>query len=147
MLGCAAVGRSVSADLQGIWNIRIDDSSFEPVSKDAKRQDYIQWSQNLMQWQANSVEQAQRTGDTRTAINIDWNEVVLRGSEHFSENYSRFILPATMPAPTVQSQAEEAVEPPMPPAQNAQEEAQESPASMPPMPPMTAESALADLQA
>lgn len=87
------------ADLQGLWNIRIDDSSFEPVSKDAKRQDYLQWAENLSAWQANSVAQAERTGDATQAINVDWNEVALRGSEHFSENYSRFTLPATEPLP------------------------------------------------
>jgi len=120
------------ADLMGLWNIRIDDSSFEPISKDAKRQDYLQWAQNLQQWQANSVEQATRNNDTTQAINIDWNEVALRGSEQFSENYSRFVLPAT-----VQPVEEAPVEPQPAPMDEAPAEA---------LPPLSPDEALADLQ-
>lgn len=96
------------SEIQGMWNIRIDDSSFEPVSKDAKREDFLNWAVNLTQWQQNSVAQAERTGDPTQALNIDWGEVAVRGSEHFSENYQRFALPATQPEEVVEEEVVEA---------------------------------------
>lgn len=124
------------ADLVGLWNVRIDDSSFEPVSKDAKRQDYIQWADNLKSWQEQSVAQAERNQDPAMAINVDWNEVALRGSEHFSENYSRFILPAKAPV---------VVEQPQPAPMDVMPEMPVE--AMPALPPLSADEALTDLQA
>lgn len=131
------------ADLQGLWNVRIDDSSFEPVSKDVKRQDYLQWAENLSAWQANSVAQAERNQDPSMAINVDWNEISLRGSEHFSENYSRFILPATAPVTELPPDGA----PINPEEIIAAEIPEEEPQGLPPIEPLSPDEALADLQA
>lgn len=87
------------SDQMGVWNIKIDDGSFEPVSKDAKRQDFLAWAANLQGWQNASVEQATRLNDPTMAMNIDWNAVAQRGTEHYSENYSHFVLPPQNPLP------------------------------------------------
>lgn len=84
-------------DMIGLFGVRIDDGSFEPVSKDQKRQDYLQYVTNLKAWEDASVEQAQRTGDPSDAIRINWNQVAQRGSEQFSENFGQFSLPAVAP--------------------------------------------------
>lgn len=124
-------------EMMGIWNLRIDDSSFEPVSKDAQRQDYLAYAGQLAAWQALSVEQATRLNDPKKAMNINWDEVAKRGSEKFSENYAHFVLPPQEPVPAPQP---EVVEQPVPvPVEPVQE--------MPQMQPMTADEALGALQA
>lgn len=79
-------------DMTGIFGVKVDDSSFEPVSKDQKRQDFLAFKDYLVQLQAASVEQAQRTQDPNQAINLDFAELVQRGSEYFSENSSHFLI-------------------------------------------------------
>lgn len=122
-------------EMMGIWNLRIDDSSFEPISKDAQRQDFLTYTGQLAQWQASSVEQATRLNDPTKAININWDEVAQRGSEKFSENYAHFVLPPQepLPAPAPEPVAEPVAVPVA--------------AEVPQLPPMTAEEALGSLQA
>lgn len=84
-------------DLMGIFGVKIDDGSFEPISKDQKRQDFLAFVAAVQAWQTSSVAQSERTQDPTDALRIDWNEIVLRGSEHFSENASHFILPPAAP--------------------------------------------------
>lgn len=79
-------------DMIGIFGVKIDDGSFEPISKDQKKQDFLAYQQFVMGVQNASVEQATRTQDPNQAINLDYNEILMRGSEHFGENASRFIL-------------------------------------------------------
>lgn len=84
-------------DVVGIFGVKIDDGSFEPVSKDQKRQDYLAFVAALQGWQDSSVAQAERTQLPEDAIRLDWNEIVLRGSEHFAENANHFLLPNVVP--------------------------------------------------
>lgn len=79
-------------DMLGIFGVKIDDGSFEPVSKDQKKQDFLQYKDFAIQVQAASVEQAARTQDPNQAVNIDFTELFQRGSEHFGENASSFIV-------------------------------------------------------
>lgn len=79
-------------DMTGIFGVKVEDSSFEPISKDQKRQDFLAFKDYIVQLQAASVEQAQRTQDPNQALNIDFGELVQRGSEYFGENSSHFIV-------------------------------------------------------
>lgn len=96
-------------DLMGIFGVKVDDGSFEPISKDQKRQDFLAFVAAMQGWQSSSVEQADRTGDPTDALRIDWNEVTVRGADHFAENPSHFLLPSTTPPPApVEAPAAEA---------------------------------------
>ena len=122
------------SDTMGIWNIRIDDSSFEPVSKDVKLKNFTEYTANLQALQAASVDQATRLGKPEQAMNLNFDEMAQRASELNSENYAHYVLPPQKPAP----QPEPAPAP-------------EMPAPLPPgpeldIPPMTAEQALGELQ-
>jgi hypothetical protein len=86
-------------DLMGIFGVKVDDGSFEPISKDQKRQDFLAFIGSLQTWQGSSVEQAERTQDPTDALRIDWNQIAVRGAEHFAENSSHFLLPAVAPPP------------------------------------------------
>lgn len=113
-------------DMVGIFGVKVDDGSFEPISKDQKKQDFLAYQQFLMGVQQASVAQAQRTQDPNQAINIDFSELAQRGSEHFGETASSFIVDNTQITPQ-QPTAPTAVTPPNDP--NA------------PTPPMTADAA------
>lgn len=95
-------------DLLGIFGVKVNDSSFEPISKDQKKEDFMNFVQSATGWQASSVEQATRTQDPTDAINLDWNEIMVRGSEVFGENASHFTKPATAPAVQPEAPAEPA---------------------------------------
>lgn len=82
-------------DMMGIFGVKVEDGSFEPVSKDQKKQDFLAFKDFVMTVQAASVEQAARTQDPNQAVNLDFNEFLQRGSEHFSENMSHFIIDNT----------------------------------------------------
>lgn len=125
------------SDNMGIWNIRIDDSSFEPVSKDAKLQDFLKYTANLQAWQGASVEQSMRLNRPDMAMNVDWDEVAKRGSELNGEKYSNFVLPPQMPVPATPAPTEA----PTAPTEEAPTPAQPAEAA-----PMTAEQALGELQ-
>lgn len=90
-------------DLMGIFGVKVDDGSFEPVSKDQKKQDFLAYQQFVMAVQAASIDQAARTQDPTQAINLDFNELLQRGSEHFSENASHFILSADQIQPVAEA--------------------------------------------
>lgn len=86
-------------DMTGIFGVKIDDNSFEPVSKDQQRQDFLAFKDFLVQVRSASVEQAQLTQDPNQAVNIDWNELITRGSEYFSQASSHFVLDNTKITP------------------------------------------------
>lgn len=98
-------------DMMGIFGVKVDDSSFEPVSKDQKRQDFLAYKDFVISMQEASVAQAQRTQDPTQALNIDFVELMQRGSEHFSENASHFLIDTTQIQPQ-QPSAPTAVTPP-----------------------------------
>lgn len=135
------------SDISGIWNIKVDDNSFEPVSKDAQRQDYLAYVQFVQGLQQASIEQSERNKTPDTAINLDFNEIGKRGSELFSQNYSHYVLPAVV----VKQQEEES--PATPPAATPPEIPPEALAAMqppvaaqPPAPEMTPQQAILDLR-
>lgn len=123
-------------DQMGIWNIKVDDSSFEPISKEAKRKDYLDYAANLKGWQEASVEQSVRLNNPEMAMNVNWDEVARRGSEQYSESYSHFILPPMKPVPTEPEPAPVAEVPVEAPMEN-----------LPIAAPLTAEEALGELRA
>lgn len=101
-------------DMIGIFGISIDDGSFEPVSKDEKRKNYLEFIQNLIAWQSTSVDQAERTGDPTDALRMNWNDIATRGAEHYGESLSKFTLP-TKVAETPKEEPSETGLPALPP--------------------------------
>lgn len=86
-------------DLPGMYSIKVDDGSFEPISKDEKRKNFLEFIANTKTWQDASVAQAERTQSPDDAVDIDWNEVFIRGADIYGENPSHFIKNKTT-APT-----------------------------------------------
>ena len=94
-------------DMLGIFGVKVDDGSFEPVSKDQKKQDFLAYYEFMSQLQESSVAQAERTQDPNQVINLDFGEILMRGSEHFSENPKHFVVPTSeitpqQPTPTTE---------------------------------------------
>jgi len=85
-------------DMIGLVSIKIDDGSFEPISKDEKRKNYLDYIANLQGWQTASIAQADRSGQFEDAVRLDWHEIVQRGAEQFGENSSHLLLPTKPPA-------------------------------------------------
>ena len=79
-------------DMMGIFGVKVDDGSFEPISKDQKRADFLAYKDFVFGLQDKSVAQAERTQDPNQVVNLDFNQFLMRGSEHFSENASHFII-------------------------------------------------------
>ena len=106
-------------DIRGNFVLRVDENSFEPISNDQMRDNYIQFVANVQQWAAASREQAQANGTKEGIISIDYLNAVTRLAELSSENPSSIILPAANNALTPEEQKpdeepEEPEEPEMP---------------------------------
>lgn len=98
-------------DMMGIFGIKVDDGSFEPISKDQKKQDFLAYKDFVFGLQDASVAQAERTQDPNQAINLDFSQFLMRGSEHFSENASHFIIDNTEITPQAPSAPAEVTAP------------------------------------
>lgn len=81
-------------DIKGSFILRIDESSFEPVSQSERRENYKAYVANVQAWAQASREQAQANGTTDGIINIDYRNAVERFSELSSENAGSIILDA-----------------------------------------------------
>lgn len=95
-------------DMMGIFGVRVDDGSFEPISQDQKRTNFLAYKDFMLGIQNASVLQAERTQDPNQAVNLDFAQLVSRGSEQFNENSTHFIIDnsqitpqAPTPAPDV----------------------------------------------
>jgi hypothetical protein len=80
-------------DMLGIFGVKVDDGSFEPVSKDQKKQDFVMFKDFALGLQNASVAQAERTQDPNQALNLDFADFFQRGAEHFGEVAGNFIVP------------------------------------------------------
>ena len=98
-------------DMMGIFGVKVDDGSFEPVSKDQKKQDFLAYKDFVLSLQDASVAQAERTQDPTQALNIDFNQLLNRGSEHYSENASHFVVNVNEIKPQLPSQPTEMTPP------------------------------------
>ena len=95
-------------DIRGNFLLRVDENSFEPISADQMRSNYIEYIANLQNWANASREQAQANGNTAGIISINYAHAVERLSELSSENPSTIILPVENPqALTEEQQAEQ----------------------------------------
>lgn len=94
------------ADIRGNFVLRVDENSFEPISNDQMRTNYIQFIANVQQWAAASREQAQANGDNAGIISIDYLQAVNRLAELSSENPNAIILPAANQALQPEEQEE-----------------------------------------
>lgn len=79
-------------DMLGIFGVKVDDSSFEPVSKDQMRSNFLAYKDFALGIQNASVAQAQRTQDPNQALNLNFQDFFQRGSEHFGENAQNFVI-------------------------------------------------------
>lgn len=95
------------ADIRGNFILRVDENSFEPISNDQMRNNYIQFIANVQNWAAASREQAQANGTTEGIISIDYLNAVSRLAELSSENPNTIILPAANQALTPEETQQE----------------------------------------
>lgn len=116
-------------DIIGIFGIKIDDGSFEPISKDETKQNKLEFVDKVLQLQKASVEQADRNQDTSQAINLDFAEMMTDVGDQYGESVARFIAKPTV-VPPVQGM-------PQPP----QSTPTDVPAAQPLVAPMSAEAA------
>jgi hypothetical protein len=117
-------------DMMGIFGVKINDGSFEPISQDQKKQDFLAYQQFILGIQSASVQQAQRTQDPNQAVNLDFHEILQRGSEHFGENSGHFVVDNTQITPQIPTKPNAITPPgdpnaPVPDAENPQENAAE----------------------
>lgn len=125
-------------DMMGIFGVKVDDGSFEPISKDQTRQNFLAYKDFVLGIQAASVDQATRTQDPTQALNVDFEQLMNRGSEHFGENPGHFTKATNEITPQAPS-APAGVTPPEDP--NAPIEDGTDPMAPPPAEPMTPEDA------
>ena len=125
-------------DMVGIFGVRIDDGSFEPISKDQKRTNFLAYKDFVLGIQAGSVAQAERTQDPNQAVNLDFAELMQRGSEHFGESAAHFTVPVTAITPQLPTPPEDVTLPGDP---NAPIADGQDPMAPPPAEPMTPEDA------
>lgn len=125
-------------DMMGIFGVRVDDGSFEPISKDQMRTNFIAYKDFVLGIQQASVAQAERTQDPNQALNIDFETLLQRGSEHFGESAANITVPVTDITPQAPTAPEE-ITPPEDP--NAPIEGGLDPMAPPPAEPMTPEDA------
>lgn len=90
-------------DMVGIFGVKVDDGSFEPISKDQMRTNFLAYKDFVLGIQQASIQQAERTQDPNQAVNIDFAEILQRGSEHFGENSMNFVIDATQIQPQLPS--------------------------------------------
>lgn len=81
-------------DIQGNFVLRIDESSFEPISESEKRENYKGYVANIQAWAQASREQAQVNGSTEGIVNIDYLNAIERLSELSGENSGAILLNA-----------------------------------------------------
>lgn len=84
-------------DIRGNFVLRIDENSFEPISEDQMRSNYIEYIANLQNWANASREQAQANGNTEGIISIDYAHAAERLSELSSENPSTILMKVEQP--------------------------------------------------
>lgn len=95
-------------DIRGNFVLRIDENSFEPISEDQMRSNYIEYIANLQNWANASREQAQANGNTDGIISIDYAHAAERLSELSSENPSTILMRVENPQANNPEQPEEA---------------------------------------
>ena len=99
-------------DIRGNFVLRIDENSFEPISEDQMRSNYIEYIANLQNWANASREQAKANGNTEGIISIDYAHAAERLSELSSENPSTILMKVEQPqALNPEGQEEPAEEP------------------------------------
>ena len=81
-------------DIQGHFVLRIDESSFEPISESEKRDNYKGYVANVQAWAQASREQAKENGTTDGIVNIDYLGAIERLSELSGENSGALLLDA-----------------------------------------------------
>lgn len=88
-------------DMMGIFGVKVDDGSFEPISKDQMRTNFLAYKDFVMGIQSASVAQAERTQDPNQAVNLDFAQILERGSQHFGESSTAFVIDNTQIKPQI----------------------------------------------
>lgn len=99
-------------DIRGNFVLRIDENSFEPISEDQMRSNYIEYIANLQNWANASREQAQANGNTEGIISIDYAHAAERLSELSSENPSTILMRVEQPQANTPEEPEQKPEAP-----------------------------------
>lgn len=99
-------------DIRGNFVLRIDENSFEPISEDQMRSNYIEYIANLQNWANASREQANANGNTEGIISIDYAHAAERLSELSSENPSTILMKVENPQANNPEQPEQPAEQP-----------------------------------
>ena len=99
-------------DIRGNFVLRIDENSFEPISEDQMRSNYIEYIANLQNWANASREQAKANGNTEGIISIDYAHAAERLSELSSENPSTILMKVEQPQALNPEEQEEPAEEP-----------------------------------
>jgi hypothetical protein len=99
-------------DIRGNFVLRIDENSFEPISEDQMRSNYIEYIANLQNWANASREQAKANGNTEGIISIDYAHAAERLSELSSENPSTILMRVEQPQALNPEEQEEPAEEP-----------------------------------
>lgn len=94
------------AMLQGDMELRIDDASMEPISKEDQRNTYLQYIQQVLSLQQASAAQAQATQGATKPLTLDFEELVEQLSDKFGINTEESIIKE----PEEQQQEEQAAE-------------------------------------
>lgn len=81
-------------ELQLQMELRINDMSMQPISDQQKRENFIAYSDRLVQLQSGSINQAQLTGDQSQILFIDWHAQARDLAKHFStKSFEKQIMP------------------------------------------------------
>lgn len=80
-------------DIQGQMTLRINDASMEPESKEQRLTSFLAYVQQLMQFQAASVVQAQQTKWATEPVYIDYASLIEDASQKFGQaHYDKILL-------------------------------------------------------
>lgn len=86
------------ADLQGVLELQIIESEMEPVSKEQKKANHLEWVQHMLQLQQASVQQSQLTGDPTSILQLDIQAMADESARVFGiPGTSKFVKPPQPP--------------------------------------------------
>lgn len=86
------------ADMQGVSELRIDDASMEPATKEMQQQAHLAWVQHMLQLQQASWQQYQLTQNPEDMMRLDFNAIGKESSIKFNKkDVGKYVLPYQPP--------------------------------------------------
>jgi hypothetical protein len=124
------------AMIQGDMELRIDDASMEPISKEDQRNTYTQYIQQILALQQASAAQAQVTQGATKPVTIDFEELISQLSEKFGINTEESIVKEPSEMQQEEQQSEGGMSSPMEAQQLEMQQEQQLPENQMPQQPM-----------